>query len=115
MVTRRHLSENPPPHATEQSDHFGHYLSLQFLSQAPVLHGLESWAVLQDIPPSFSIAMILAALPLSRKLGALHAELVGLDNDHAGERLPTAATEQFFCLGTRHRKVQSNRLARKGR
>jgi hypothetical protein len=64
MITRRHLSENPPPHATEQGDHFDHFLSLQLLSQEPVLQGFDSWAVLHDMPPFFGLVMMLRVRPL---------------------------------------------------
>merc|ERR1719375_370306 len=53
MITFLHLSEKPPPHATEQGDHFDHFLSLQLRSQEPVLQGSDSTAVLHAMPPFF--------------------------------------------------------------
>ena len=54
IVTRRPRSEKPPPHATEQGDHFDHFLSLQFRSQEPVLHAFDSWAVLHAFDSGIS-------------------------------------------------------------
>merc|ERR1719439_71370 len=63
MSTRRHRSWKPPPHATEQGDHFDHFLSRQFLSQEPVLHGRDSEAVLQAFPPFLGLTRTLRVRP----------------------------------------------------
>merc|ERR1719379_3361266 len=42
ILTRRHRSVKPPPHATEQGDHLDHFLSLQLRSHEPTLHAANS-------------------------------------------------------------------------
>merc|ERR1719252_486996 len=63
ILTRRHRSVKPPPHATEQGDHFDHFFSLQFRSHEPVLHGRDSWAVLHDMPPFMGCVRMLRVRP----------------------------------------------------
>jgi hypothetical protein len=63
ILTRRHRSEKPPPHATEQGDHLDHFLSLQLRSHEPTLHALNSWFVLHDMPPFLGLVMMLRVWP----------------------------------------------------
>ena len=66
IVLRRHRSDDLPPRATEHGDKLSYFLSLQFRSQEPVSHALDSWAVLHDMPPFFGLVRMLRVRPRYR-------------------------------------------------